>query len=1012
MEVLPNLLIVDDTEENLVFLKRTTQTVKVNVIFAFSGEEALKKSKGIELALAIIDIQMSEMDGHELALKLNQQRPIEKVPIIFLTSNIINETEQMKGYLSGAVDYISRPIDYRILLRKIVVFLDIFHQRKALIQDAQDLAKYAEELANVNEEIRKSEEKYRMLINLAPDAFFNGDAVGNFLDVNNSAVDLTGYSREELLNMHLEEILSPDYPEKNRLRLDLIEKGETVKIEREIIRRDSNKINIEMNSKKMPDGTVQSFFRDVTQRKIAEEALKKSEEKYRMLLNLAPDAFFQGNILGNFLDVNNSAIEMTGYSREELLKMNMKELFSVNYLEQNNLRYDLLEKGETVKIEREIIRKDGNKIYIEMNSKKMPDGTVQSFFRDITQRKIAEETLQYSNERLEEAQKTARIGNWEANLVTGELYWSEVIFEIFGIDIKSFKPNVGAFHNAVHPDDLELVFESEKRSMRTGLHDVVHRIILPNNQIRYVHELAKRFSDENGNHNILRGTVQDVTEQKIAEDALRNSEANIHTLVQTIPDQIWMKDTNGVYLTANKTLERYFGAVESDIIGKTDYDFVNQELAEFFRENDRRAIEAGKPTHNEEWITYPDNGHLAFLDTIKTPMYDSHGTLIGVLGIGRDFTDRKRIEEALLISQEKYKRMLKAAPASVLFIGLNGIINEISGIDFELFGAKTREDIVGKHFLLFVAPEEKPVIRKIIKKTMNDGISNEIELNLVKLDQSKFLSEIHSSLITGQNGSILAFMVSIRDISRRKEIAAKQYHTDRLASLGEVSAGLAHEINQPLNMIYVIIDKILFEYANTDVIDIELLKNKSKTIYENINRVKKILNHIKGFSRSQNEILTTTFDINSSIENAIMMISMQFRNLGIRFSKQLVGNLQILAGNTYRFEQVIINLLSNAKDAVVERKEKQKEEMLEMIVGIKSYREDNKVIIEISDNGIGIDNDQIKNLFVPYYSTKDASDGTGLGLPICYQIIKEMNGTIEFSSEKFYGTTVKIVFNI
>jgi signal transduction histidine kinase len=89
-----------------------------------------------------------------------------------------------------------------------------------------------------------------------------------------------------------------------------------------------------------------------------------------------------------------------------------------------------------------------------------------------------------------------------------------------------------------------------------------------------------------------------------------------------------------------------------------------------------------------------------------------------------------------------------------------------------------------------------------------------------------------------------------------------------------------------------------------------------------------------------------------------------------------------------------------------------KVEVYEMVVGIKSYRDDNEIIIEISDNGIGIDNDNLKELFVPYYSTKDESKGTGLGLPICYQIIKEMNGTIEISSERFYGTTVRIVFNI
>ena len=125
---------------------------------------------------------------------------------------------------------------------------------------------------------------------------------------------------------------------------------------------------------------------------------------------------------------------------------------------------------------------------------------------------------------------------------------------------------------------------------------------------------------------------------------MRNSEARLHTLVQTIPDLIWLKDKDGVYLSCNTMFERFFGAKEVDIVGKTDYDFVDRELADSFREHDNKAMAAGKTTSNEEWITFADDGHRVFLDTIKTPMYDAGGTLIGVLGIGRDITDRRSVE--------------------------------------------------------------------------------------------------------------------------------------------------------------------------------------------------------------------------------------------------------------------------------------------------------------------------------------------------------------------------------
>ncbi|MEI7671629.1 MAG: PAS domain-containing protein [Deltaproteobacteria bacterium] len=152
------------------------------------------------------------------------------------------------------------------------------------------------------------------------------------------------------------------------------------------------------------------------------------------------------------------------------------------------------------------------------------------------------------------------------------------------------------------------------------------------------------FTNAEGKIVGLVGAILDITERKKAEEALHDSEHRLRTLVQSIPDLIWLKDKDGVYLSCNPMLERFFGAGEADIVGKTDYDFVDRRLADSFREHDRKAMAAGKTTSNEEWITFADDGHRAFLDTIKTPMYDARGTLVGVLGIGRDITNRRSVE--------------------------------------------------------------------------------------------------------------------------------------------------------------------------------------------------------------------------------------------------------------------------------------------------------------------------------------------------------------------------------
>ncbi|MBU4262681.1 MAG: PAS domain S-box protein [Proteobacteria bacterium] len=146
--------------------------------------------------------------------------------------------------------------------------------------------------------------------------------------------------------------------------------------------------------------------------------------------------------------------------------------------------------------------------------------------------------------------------------------------------------------------------------------------------------------------------LEEIDERKRAEEVLHKSEGRLRTLVQTIPDLIWLKDQDGVYLACNPMFERFFGAGELDIIGKTDYDFVDRELADFFVEHDRQAMAAGKPTRNEEWITFSDDGHRALLETTKTPMYDAGGALIGVLGIGHDITEHRRLEDQFVQAQK------------------------------------------------------------------------------------------------------------------------------------------------------------------------------------------------------------------------------------------------------------------------------------------------------------------------------------------------------------------------
>ncbi len=191
------------------------------------------------------------------------------------------------------------------------------------------------------------------------------------------------------------------------------------------------------------------------------------------------------------------------------------------------------------------------------------------------------------------------------------------------------------------------------------------------------------YVNKNSGDFVLQSSIEMAFELFEAHEKTSKSEARQRTLLQTIPDLVWLKDADGVYLSCNHMFEKFFGAREADIIGKTDYDFVNKELADFFRENDLKAMAAGKPSINEEWITFKSDGHRALLETIKTPVFENGGRLIGVLGIARNITKRKQAEERVLKLNRIYAVLSNINQAIVRIHETWELLNEACRIAFE-----------------------------------------------------------------------------------------------------------------------------------------------------------------------------------------------------------------------------------------------------------------------------------------------------------------------------------------
>jgi C4-dicarboxylate-specific signal transduction histidine kinase len=235
------------------------------------------------------------------------------------------------------------------------------------------------------------------------------------------------------------------------------------------------------------------------------------------------------------------------------------------------------------------------------------------------------------------------------------------------------------------------------------------------------------------------------------------------------------------------------------------------------------------------------------------------------------------------------------------------------------------------------------------------------------------------------------------ELKKRQKQQQLLIQKSKLESMGELSAGIAHEINQPLGGISMGLDNILFKMSLEGVSE-EYLRNKFNALFKDIDRIRQIINHVRVFSRDQEIVVSEIIDINEVIHDALSMMSRQYYNQNIHINLNLADEKCYTIGNKYRLEQVILNLLSNAKYAVEERQKILNSKNYSKTISISSVNKGSQVVFEIEDNGTGIPKKNMANIFDPFFTTKDVEHGTGLGLSISYGIIKEMKGEIEVDS--------------
>jgi PAS domain S-box-containing protein len=397
---------------------------------------------------------------------------------------------------------------------------------------------------------------------------------------------------------------------------------------------------------------VKGIVQDITE-------YKKSEEKIRNLANIVEssrDAIGTMSLEGIFTTWNKGAEQIYGYSAKEVLGKPGSILTPSHLLEEPKKLIEMVKQGEEIReYETSRLRKDGKIIEVSLNLSPVFDTSgkltaISVIARDITKRKKAEEKLKESERRLSEAQRIAHIGNWDNDLVIGELYWSDEMYRIFGR-----KPQEGInydkFLSCVHPDDRDHVYKFTKKAFNGKIYATNYRIVRPDGEERIVHSEREVIFDERNNPVRMRGTVQDVTERKKAEEKIQI----LANAVESSNDAIMTGSLDGVVTSWNIGAEQIYGYSAEEILGQSASILEPEHLkGEIKRFNEK--VKRGEKVKNYETLRLRKDGTQINVSVTLSPVFDDSGRVIAFSAVVRDITERIKAEKLLAKSEDTRKK--------------------------------------------------------------------------------------------------------------------------------------------------------------------------------------------------------------------------------------------------------------------------------------------------------------------------------------------------------------------
>lgn len=498
------------------------------------------------------------------------------------------------------------------------------------------------------------------------------------------------------------------------------------------------------------------------------------------------------------------------------------------------------------------------------------------------------------------------------------------------------------------------------------------------------------FSD-NGTIERVVVTFMDITDWKLSEEALRESEEKYRILAEASPEMIYFIDSNGVVQYVNTAGLGMFNAGGDGVIGKNISEIFPPDLAKRHMQAIRRVVSTGQIHRAEIAEQFPRG--TRWIDVRLSPVRNSAGAIVGVLGLSQDITERKNAEDALRSSEERYRSIVEHVNDALYIHDLKGTILDCNDNACKMVGY-SREELVGSHLAKIDSLQERDQLKQRTEYIINHG-SLVFDGEHIRKDGTPVAINVSATLVSKEgNGIVHSF---VRDCTDLRKMEAELQKAQKLEALGVLAGGIAHDFNNLLGGVFGFIDLARLSLKPEDPATEYL--NMAYVAFE---RAKGLSMQLLTFAKGGAPIKKVLSIASMLRESCILALS----GSNIRYTCNIPNNLASIEGDEYQLAQVFSNILINARQAMPDGG------MVTLSAENRTIKERDGIpvpagkylVVSIQDEGIGIPQKIVDRIFDPFFTTKQ--QGSGLGLAISYSIVKRHGGHIEVTATSTGGSTI------